>query len=302
MILKTREGRAPGIDGTGLFWRLWTPPDPWASLFLIHGLGEHSGRYEELALWMGQGGVSLFGFDLRGHGRSRGARGDVSAFHLFLEDTLLMEGILDQVLGQEGLAPERRWILGHSLGGLIVLRTIQTSSVLFNRYDGGILSAPWLATPLPPWLRAIGRFLGRRLPGIPLPNGLGPHRLTRDPEKARERKDDPLVHARLTGRLFWEAECVQRECLNQGERLRDFPLLFMVPERDRVVSGDAVLEFVRGIGDDAHRIEILRDREHEPLNDLGRGEVFRLLLSWMQDLNPRPGDGNDEPERKPVNQ
>ena len=83
-----REGMAPGAQGIELFWRVWEAPDPTASLLLVHGLGEHSGRYDTFAEILAGSGTSVFSFDLRGHGRSPGPRGDVDAFPRLLEDLL----------------------------------------------------------------------------------------------------------------------------------------------------------------------------------------------------------------------
>ena len=274
-----REGRAPGTGGTGLFWRLWAPADPWASLLLVHGLGEHSGRYDHLAQRMGVEGVSVFSFDLRGHGQSGGPRGDVPLFAHFLEDLVRMEAV------QERESPEigKRFLLGHSLGGLIALRQLQTRA---GAYDGGIFSAPWLRAAQPVWLRALGRGLGLVLPGLPLLNGLGPSRLTRDPEMAAKWREDPLIHTRLTGRLFREAERVQGEAMTGGGVLEGPPLLFLVPQDDPVVASSVTLAFAGGFADKDVQVEILEGRLHEAFNDLGREEVFNILTRWITRQKP----------------
>lgn len=101
----------------------------------------------------------------------------------------------------------------------------------------------------------------------------------------------PLIHSRLTARLFREVDRAQQLCLRRGEALRGFPILFLVPERDPVVRTAVTLEFVRGIDDDAHHVEILRDRRHEALNDLGRDEVYTMMLTWIRELIPDIPDG-----------
>lgn len=286
MTSQAREGNASGADGVRLFWRSWIPERVAASIFLIHGLGEHSGRYEEFARWMGKEGISLFCFDLRGHGRSEGPRGDTPAFHRFLQDVSCMERIFEMTLDEESRSVAPRFLMGHSLGGLIALRLLQERGEGMGGYTGAVISAPWLATPLPAWLRSFGRWLGRRFPGLAIPSGLDPRRLTRDPKKIREWREDPLIQTRLTGRLFLEVERVQRECLTHGAILRDRPLLFLIPDDDGVVSSRDTLEFVRGIDEEGHRVEILRGGKHEPLNDVDREDVFRLVGSWVKNFGP----------------
>ena len=276
------EGEAPGFREAGLFWRFWGPEVCWAHLFLVHGLGEHSGRYEPLARWLGKRGIALFAFDLRGHGRSRGPRGDAAAFQDLLDDVSRMETVCADVVEEAVSSPGPRILFGHSLGGLIALRRLQSLRGPENPYAGAVLSAPWLATPVPEWLTALGRFLGWLAPWAPVPTDLAPEKLTRDPEKIQEWKDDALVHTRLTGRLFREVNRAQSLCLAGVEALKETPLLFLVPERDPVVSSAKTLEFTKGIDDRDLRVEILRARRHEALNDLGADEVYELIHSWVR--------------------
>ncbi len=290
MIGETREGRAMGGEGTELAWRFWTAPEQRATLLLIHGLGEHSGRYRPLAEVLAAAGISVFTFDLRGHGRSQGPRGDVSAFPRYLEDVLIMEEVLDG----EGPGEGPRFLLGHSLGGLIALQRLKT---LGEGYSAAVLSAPWLRVAQPPWLRALGRGFGWLFPRVAVRAGFGPQRLTRDPEMAEAWRQDPLIHTRVTGGLFWEAERVQRALLKDGLR-PDIPLLFLVPDADPVVDSATTLGFARGIVGGETRIEILRGRRHEPFNDLGREEVFGIVTQWLTAvLDGRPAPGGEGPNR-----
>lgn len=278
-----QEGKGRGAQGIELFWRLWEAPSPAASLLLVHGLGEHSGRYEHFAKALAKAGTTVFSFDLRGHGRSPGPRGDVDAFPRLLEDLLGME---DQMTRMVPSVPP--WFLmGHSLGGLICLRRLQ---VFRGPYAGAILSAPWLATALPAWLSRLGGILGIVLPGLPLPAGINPERLTRDPEMIRAWRQDSLIHTRISGRFFREAEREQRKAL--GSRWpRDLPGLFLVPTADRVVHSRVTMGYARAVGGEGIQLEVLEGRRHEPLNDLGRDEVYAIVLDW---LAARSGPGRTE--------
>ena len=276
MICRVREGWTMGGEGTKLAWRLWAAPDPRATLLLVHGLGEHSGRYGPLAEVLAAEGISVFSFDLRGHGLSEGPRGDVSAFPRYLEDLLVME----ELLTGEVPGPLPRFLLGHSLGGLIALHRLQR---LGEGYRGAVFSAPWLQVAQPRWLRRLGRIFGWLFPRIPVSGGIGPDRLTRDPEMAEAWRRDQLIHTRVTGGLFREAERVQEELLESG-LFPTIPLLFLLPDADRVVDTRATLEFAHGIVGRGVDIEILEGRRHEPFNDLGREEVFRHVAGWLARL------------------
>lgn len=282
MIRATREGSILAAEGTELAWRIWEASEPRAGLLLVHGLGEHSGRYRPLAEVLAARGISVFSFDLRGHGRSQGARGDVSAFPRFLEDLLVMEELMTEEVPQ---AP--RFLLGHSLGGLIALERLRT---LGGGFAGAVLSAPWLAVAQPAWLRRFGRVVGWLFPRTPVPGGLGPSRLTRDPDMAEAWRNDPLIHTRVTGGLFREAERVQRELLRSG-LASSTPLLFLVPTADRVVDAGVTLDFVRRMAGGEVDLEILEGGLHEPFNDLGREGVLRRVADWMEGRLRRSGVG-----------
>lgn len=279
MIRTSREGRTRAAEGTELAWRLWEAVDPRGTLLLVHGLGEHSGRYRHLAEVLAARGVSVFAFDLRGHGRSEGPRGDVSAFPRFLEDLLVLEDVMNEEAPQSP-----RFLLGHSMGGLIALERLRT---LGGGYVGAVLSAPWLTVAQPGWLRRLGRAVGWLFPRVPVPGGLGPSRLTRDPQVAEAWRNDPLIHTRVTGGLFREVERVQRTLLRSGQ-LSTISLLFLVPTADRVVDSGVTLDFARGIVGGNVDIEILEGVLHEPFNDLGREKVLEMVANWLEKLLPGP--------------
>ncbi len=278
MTLECREGMAPGSQGLQLHWKAWEASDPRLCLLIIHGLGEHSGRYADFARFLTGTGITVFSFDLRGHGRSEGLRGHVEAFPRFLEDLLALEGEMEGLVGRS--LPKA--LMGHSLGGLIGLRRLQTFS---GPFIGGVFSAPWLETAQPDWVRRLGRGLGWALPEFPFPSGIGVGGLTRDPEMQKSIKADPLIHRRITGRLFREAERVQLEVLRNRGRM-NLPLLFLVPEKDPVARSSVTEGFAEGIVGETVLVEILEDRLHEPLNDLGRAEVYAFVSQWLLGVLP----------------
>ncbi len=273
MIPPTREGFAEGARGTVLLWRAWHASAPRGAVLLLHGLGEHSGRYQHVAAALAREGFSSFAFDLRGHGRSQGPRGDLDFFPRLLEDLLVMERVMEGESGRE-----RPWfLLGHSMGGLIALRRLQTAA---GPYRGAILSAPWIATALPGPVCRLGAALGLIAPRLRIPSGLGAERLSRDPEMMAAWRADPLVHTQLTARLFREAYRAQGEARAAAHRLT-LPLLFLVPGDDAVVRSADTVAFAKGIVGGELEVEILEGRRHEPFNDLGKEAVFSMVAAWL---------------------
>lgn len=253
----------------------WEARSPRARLLVIHGLGDHGGRYAHLAGHLTQRGVTVTAPDLPGHGRSPGRRGDARS----VAALLARMGALRSREAQE--VPDRAlFLLGHSMGGLLVLRHVQLGGG--RGLAGIVLSAPWLATgaPVPGWKLVLGRVARRLLPGLPLSTGVDPELLSRDPSAIREYREDPLVHHRVTPRLFFGVREAQREA-RSGPPL-NVPALVLVPGGDELVDPHVTRRFAAEQGGEV-RVAWLPDARHEPWNDLGKESVFRRIGSWIED-------------------
>ena len=163
-------------DGTDLLVRHWPAAGglPWAAVLVVHGLSEHSGRYEHVGDQMSAAGLDIWAFDLRGNGESGGRRGDVDHWPRLHDD---LGEILAMVRGAVG---ERPVVLyGHSMGGLIVL-----GYLLGDRPKPSlvVVTSPGLDSSLPGWKKALARILGRFVPTLPIPTGIDGATLSRDPK------------------------------------------------------------------------------------------------------------------------
>lgn len=179
-------------DGTRLLLRSWPEPaERRASMLLIHGLGEHSGRYEHVGAHFAAAGLAVSALDLRGFGGSGGRRAFVTSFVNYLED---LELPVEEMLGN----PAPTILYGHSLGGLVAL-----AYALWGRRspDLLVLSAPTLEAAVPAWKRLAARLLGRLAPAAALPNDIRGDQLSADPAVGEAYFADPLVVTRTTARL-----------------------------------------------------------------------------------------------------
>lgn len=190
-------------DGTDLLVRHWpaagTEADdrPWASVLLLHGLGEHSGRYEHVGDQMAAAGLDVHAYDHRGAGGSGGRRGHVDRWaqqHDDLEERL--HAVRDSAAGRPVV------LYGHSLGGLIVLGYLLTER---PKPDLAILSSPGLDSTLASWKTALAPILGRIAPTLAIPNGIDGSTLSRDPSVAAKVAGDPLAAKASTARFGAEA-------------------------------------------------------------------------------------------------
>lgn len=179
-------------DGTRLLLRSWPEPaGRRASMMIIHGLGEHSGRYEHVGAYFAAARLAVSAPDLRGFGGSGGRRAYLRSFQEFLADLELpMEGML--------ASPAPTILYGHSLGGLVAL-----AYALWGRRapDLLVLSAPTLDAVVPAWKRVGARLLGRLAPTATLPNDIRGDQLSSDPAVGEAYFADPLVVTRTTTRL-----------------------------------------------------------------------------------------------------
>lgn len=216
-------------DGTSLLVRRWTPPTAaWATVLIVHGLAEHSGRYEAVGGWLSASGLDVVAPDLRGFGGSGGRRAWVDRW------TRLYEDLADRIEAIRAEAEGRPIALwGHSLGGLIALGYCVSNGAR-PLPDALVLSAPALESSTPGWQRALARVLTRVTPTLSVRNAFDGHVLSRDPRVAEAYLADPLNHHSTTVRFGAEA-------LAEGARVRTalgrlgIPTYVIHGEDDRLV-------------------------------------------------------------------
>ena len=194
-------------DGTDILVRHWPAAGAevggawagrsWASVLLVHGLGEHSGRYEHVGDQMAAAGLDVHGYDHRGNGGSGGRRGHVDRWAQYHDD---LEARLRAVRGSAGRRPVV--LYGHSMGGLIVLGYLLTDR---SKPDLVVVSSPGLDSTLASWKKTLAPALGRLVPTLAVPNGVDGSTLSRDPAVAQRVGVDPLATKASTARFGAEA-------------------------------------------------------------------------------------------------
>ena len=258
-------------DGARLAFRAWEAPRPRAQLLVSHGLGEHGGRYAELARALAERGISVHALDHRGHGRSPGARGHVDRFARLVSDFDAFRAAVTPA------APVPRFLLGHSLGGLVAIRHLQAHPEA--AWAGVVLSAPLLgiAVRAPRWKTAISGVLSRVLPRLPFHNEIALDALSSEPGYEAAYRADPLLHQTITPRMYTEMGVAMREA-RAGGRLPQ-PLLVIAPGADTVADPAAVTAWAAEQGAEVRRYDGFR---HEALNERGRGRVLADVVAWIE--------------------
>lgn len=277
MIDPGRVRELTSADGTPLRFRSWEATSPRGALLVVHGLGEHSGRYAALAERFTAAGISVYAPDLRGHGLSGGRRGHVDGFGDYLSE---VDRALAEARSLSGGLPTV--LFGHSMGGLVALRYAETRPE--TDLAGLALAAPQLslADPPPAWLRMAAVVLETILPSLPLSNRLDPEDLSNDPAEVQAYRDDPLVHDRITPRLFREMQRAMDAAVRDLPRIRVPAALVMIPGADPVVDPPTTREVAVALR--AFTSVDVREYPglfHEPLHDTGRETVSADLLAWV---------------------
>ncbi len=248
--------------------------EPRGIIVLVHGLGEHCGRYDHVAGPLAEDGFVVFAYDQRGHGRSTGLRGHVDGFRQYTDDLQLA---MDAARGEFG---EELPVLvyGHSMGGLVVL------SYFLDRPDtpavGFAVSNPLIRPAFePPRLKvAAGRFLSRFLPRLRLANEVDSNGISRDPAEVKAYNEDPYVHGLVSTRWFTSMTAAAERVEAEAEKLGR-PGLWILSGADPVVdstAGEAVARKTSGAD-----IKAYPESVHEPHNDLDRDQVIADLRAWM---------------------
>lgn len=256
---------------------VWCAERPRALVAIVHGLGEHSGRYAALASDLVRARFTVVALDLPGHGRSEGQRGDIPSWEQ-LRDAIV-PAMFTATRGLDEQPADLPVILmGHSMGGVIALdHALAHPRLLY----GLVLSAPALQPPVPPWWKlALARVAARVTPTAGFPNGLDPEGLSRDPEVVRAYREDPLVHDRISPRTYFAFLAAARRCARELRGLR-VPTLTIQGMADTMVDPKGSLAASGVAPHGMMRLMTLSGVRHESFNDLGRETLVRDLVAWL---------------------
>jgi alpha-beta hydrolase superfamily lysophospholipase len=270
--LRTQDGR----DLNLYHWPARGVPEV-MTLGIIHGYGEHAGRYAHVADALNARGISVVSADLRGHGRSSGGRGFVERFDEYHLDA---QQILDAAKARAGGRPVA--LLGHSMGGLVLTHWMLAGGA--SGTVGTVLSSPYLGLALAvnPVKIALGRVMSRIVPTLGLPSGLKGADVTRDPALAAVYDSDPLNNKNATARWFTEATRAQQQVLARAGELKG-PMLLMYGGADRVASADATDRFAASLRGADITSERLAGHFHELVNEPPevRSRVLERISAWL---------------------
>lgn len=270
-------------DGDNLALQDWPLADDQPArgvVLLVHGLGEHAGRYDHVARRLNSWGFAVRGYDQYGHGESDGVRGALPVPTRFLDDLLdVMESTRSRMDDDVPLI-----LLGHSLGGLV------TSSLLALRdvpVDGLVLSSPVLDPGLSTFQKLLLATLPRIAPNFTVGNGLDADFISHDPDVVAAYRNDPKVHDRVSGRLARFIAEAGPMVVERAPRWT-VPTLLMYAGADKLVNPRGSRAFAAAAPPQVVRAHCFENLFHELFNELDSEPVFDVLEQWLDERFQAP--------------
>jgi alpha-beta hydrolase superfamily lysophospholipase len=263
-------------DGSNIYTQTWLPDSkPLAIFVIVHGLGEHSGRYGNYVNYFVPRGYALYAFDTRGHGRTSGPRGYVERFDRYVED-------LDRRAAQarSDWPGTPLFVLAHSLGSLTGLSYARQYP---DRLTGLIVTGTALqdALELPAWKRNLAKVLSRVTPSLKMNNGIALSGLSHDPAVIAAYEADPLTHTWGTPRLATEAEVVRAQ-IRQGAATWRVPTLMLHGGADLICVPEGARLFAAQTPPGVVEYRAYPGLYHEIHNEPEKEQIFNDIEVWLQ--------------------
>jgi len=260
-----------------LFHQQWISQASKATVCIIHGVGEHSGRYEEVAQYLVENNVSVFTFDLQGYGQSEGKRGHIDSFSWFIEDVESFYTFIQPSIP----TPKKIFLLGHSLGALIATHFgIHNTNMPFK---GIILSGPpFKIISIPAWWNRVGILLASVLPALTFQEtSIQLNTLTHDKNKIESFRTDPYRHYYRSFQFIKEYFRAEKKAFKSADKVY-YPLLIVQGGDDDIVDVHKVREYYDRLTIEDKTLIVYPEMFHEVLNEVNRRRVFTDILSWIE--------------------
>jgi len=262
-------------DGTQLYYEAWLPSDtPDATVVVLHGFGEHGGRYTNLARALAPQGFEIMTFDYRGHGQAGGKRGHVDRFSDYLEDVAAAMSLARQ----RGHRP--LFLLGHSYGGLLALHYVAGYD---NSIAGLVLSSPFFGFRMVPPLRRriLAHLAGRLFPRVTSKSDIDTRALSHDEAVGTAYARDPFTHGYATARWYIETLHAQRLVLERAQTI-SVPVLIFAGDADAIADVATTRAVAAAMRPDSTTFLVFEGGYHELMNDTCKADVLRILGDWLK--------------------
>ena len=275
-------------DQTEVYGRCWEVAEPRARVMIVHGFGDHGGRFAHVAQFLGSRGFSVYAPDMRGHGRSQGRRGYVRRFATLYADLVRMIRLLP---GSTPLA-----VYAQSWGGMLATN-LALRSAPSTPFQLLVANSPAfrLAMKPEPWKVLVGRTLGTLFPRMTLKTGLDIQQLSHDPRVAERLLKDPHRHGQISPRMFFSwmddgAWAIEHACQ------LDIPMLLNHGDADKIIDHRGSIEFAARAGNHC-TLKIWAGQYHELHNESRHMEFLKSVADWIDGKLPELGSPGSAAQR-----
>ena len=263
------------VTNNGLYYHDWdTPNEQKGTVILVHGLGEHCQRYRALADYLNDAGYSLSSMDLPCHGQSEGTRGHVDSFTVFQEAVL---GLYERVKQRQANTP--LFILGHSMGGLIVTRFLQDHQ---DKFNGALLSGALIESPQEPSSLQVKiiTLISRLLPKLGVLK-LDASGISHDPVVVEDYLADPLVNKnKLSAKFLVEMFKTMALAKEQAKKI-DSPILIMHGSEDPMTAPSGSQYLYDNVSSTDKQLTIYDGLMHEIFNEPEANGIYNEMVAWL---------------------
>ncbi len=259
-----------------IFTQTWAPDlldKDGQHLLIVHGLGEHSSSYANMAKSLTEKSITCHIYDLIGHGQSSGQRGYVPSFEIFVEQ---LQAVLEQ--NQSLIKAKKLSLFAHSMGGLIVLKSLYNE--IIPKDIKIIFSNPLvnINVEIPEWKITLAQGLSQILPRFSLYNEINNMDLTKDEIAIENYSKDPLRHKKISVKLFLELQETTSLIQSKIKGIKN-PALFMLSPNDKVCDSTASQNMAKNFSN--CQLELFPQSGHEIINDLSKNKAFEQIREFV---------------------
>ncbi|MBA3647940.1 MAG: alpha/beta hydrolase [Chitinophagales bacterium] len=265
-------------NGKKIFAQYWKPDTPPIALVcMVHGFGEHSGRYAHVAKFFSDNGIAMVAYDMIGHGKSEGKRGHTPSYDFLIDQ---VDDLLKQA--DKNFKNIPRFLYGHSLGANIALNYLLRRNYQERNIKGIIISSPWFRLPFdPPTFQVIlGKIMMKIWPSFTQSSKIDTKSISSDPSEVKKYEEDPLIHDKISPMLFFPAIDAGIFAQEQSHKIH-LPMLHFHGSKDRLTSHEASIAFSKNEKYD-YSFRLFEGGFHEMHNELNKDEVMNLIVNWIK--------------------
>jgi len=254
-------------------------PSKRKAIGIIHGLGEHGGRYANVAAYFCAQGYEVFAFDHQGHGQSEGAKGTIESWESFVSEINTFRSAIEGALD----SPHELILWGHSMGALVLLDYLVSRPEASTLHGAVVTSPPLkLGNPPPALLRNLASIAASLVPTLTKSNELDASDLSHDEEVVRLYKSDPHNHDRVSMLLGYEMLEAPKRLLAAPQAI-PVPMLLMHGDADQICDVAGTQEFAKAAKGEVH-LQIWPGLFHETHNEPSQLDVFAYAKTWIEKL------------------